>query len=317
MRGGRASSPRRCREESSMTVDSGARFTVGSVEFAVVQDGVYHYDAGAIFGVVPRVMWERQVGELDDQHRIELGLNCLLLRSSGQTILIESGVGGKPGDRDNASPAEDGTLIDGLAALGVTPEDIDIVVNTHLHLDHCGWNTSVAHPPQDDQPEELRPTFPNARYVISAQEWHDGTHTNTRTRAVYLERNIVPVEGQLELADGEHAITDEVRLVPAPGHTDGHSTVVIRSGNEWGVYIGDLVQHRTQLERTAWVSGLDLLPLVSMETKRQLVDECIDAGALVMFSHGPYPGVGRLERTEQGHRRWVDAEPLDTRMGSR
>ena len=146
--------------------------------------------------------------------------------------------------------------------------------------------------------------------MISAREWHDGTHANERTRATYLERNIVPVEGQIELADDEYAITDEVRLVPAPGHTDGHSTVVIRSSGEWGVYIGDLVQHRSQLERTAWVSGLDTLPLVSMETKRKLVDECIEAQALVMFCHGPYPGVGRLERTEQGYRRWVDAVPL-------
>ena len=297
-----------------MQNDSGARFAIGSVEFAVVNDGINYYDAGAIFGVVPRVMWERQIPPLDDRYRMNLGLNCLLLRSQGQTILIESGVGGKPGDRDSASPAEEGTLMDGLAGLGVTPEDIDVVVNTHLHSDHCGWNTSLApgtrHREGGDEQEQLVPTFPNARYVISAREWHDGTHPNERTRATYLERNIVPIEGQLELADDEHAITDEVRLVPAPGHTDGHSTIVVRSGGEWGVYIGDLVQHQVQLERTAWVSGLDTLPLVSMETKRKLVDECIEAEALVMFCHGAYPGVGRLERDDRGFRRWVDVEPL-------
>ncbi len=294
-----------------MQNESGARFAIGSVEFTVVNDGINYYDAGAIFGVVPRVMWERQIPPLDARHRMNLGLNCLLLRSGGQTILIESGVGGKPGDRAEASPAEHGTLMDGLAGLGIAPEDIDVVVNTHLHSDHCGWNTSLEREAQGEEPELLRPTFPNTRYVISAREWHDATHPNERTRATYLERNIVPVEGQLELAEDEYAITDEVRLVPAPGHTDGHSTVVIRSGGEWGVYIGDLVQHTVQLERTAWVSGLDTLPLVSMETKRKLVDECIEAGALVMFCHGAYPGVGRLERTERGFRRWVDAEPLE------
>ena len=93
------------------------------------------------------------------------------------------------------------------------------------------------------------------------------------------------------------------------GHTEGHSTVVIRSGQEWGVYVGDMAQHRVQLERTPWVSGLDILPLVSMETKKRLMDECIEAGALVMFCHGPYPGVGRMTRTPEGFRKWVDVEP--------
>lgn len=285
-------------------IPSGARYRIGGVDFAVVNDGTYWYDAGAIFGVVPRVMWERVSGPLDDRYRIPLGLNCLLLRSRGQTILVETGVGGKPGDRDAASPAEDGTLLDSLAALGVTPEEIDVVVNTHLHADHCGWNTMIA------GSGEPAPTFPNARYVVSSAEWHDATHPNERTRATYLARNLDPVADRLELMDGEHQITDEVIFVPAPGHTEGHSSVIIRSGQEWGVYLGDLAQHRVQLERTPWVSGLDLLPLVSMETKKRLMDECIEAGALVMFCHGPYPGVGRMTRTAEGFRKWVDVEPL-------
>ncbi|MPZ98490.1 MAG: MBL fold metallo-hydrolase [Dehalococcoidia bacterium] len=282
-----------------MPIPSGARYQVGRVDFTVVNDGTYWYDAGAIFGVVPRVMWERVAPPLDERYRIPLGLNCILLRSRGKTVLVETGVGGKPGDRDNATPAEEGTLLTSLAALDVAPEDIDVVVNTHLHADHCGWNTS------EGGDGTLHPTFPNATYVINAQEWHDATHPNERTRATYLERNVAPIADRLELADGEHAITDELHFVPAPGHTEGHSTVVIRSGQEWGVYLGDLVQHRAQLERTAWVSGLDILPLVSMETKRQLVDRCIEEQALVIFCHGDYPGVGRLERTEQGYRRWV------------
>ncbi|MGE3961831.1 MAG: MBL fold metallo-hydrolase [Dehalococcoidia bacterium] len=288
-----------------MTLPSGARYRIGGVDFAVVNDGTYYYDAGAVFGVVPRVLWERVAPPLDDRHRIPLGLNCLLLRSRGQTILIETGVGAKPGDRDAASPAADGTLLDSLAALGVAPEEIDVVVNTHLHADHCGWNTSVG--AGEDAP--LVPTFPNARYVINATEWEDATHPNERTRATYLARNLDPIADRLELMDGEHQITDEVIFVPARGHTEGHSTVVIRSGQEWGVYLGDLAQHRVQLERTPWVSGLDILPLVSMETKKQLMDECIEAGALVMFCHGPYPGVGRMTRTAEGFRKWVDVEP--------
>lgn len=287
-----------------MTIPSGARYRLGGVEFAVVNDGTYYYDAGAIFGVVPRVMWERVAPPLDDRYRMPLGLNCLLLRSRGQTILIETGVGGKPGDRDAATPAEDGTLIDSLGALGVTPEDIDVVVNSHLHADHCGWNTTIG------GSGEPVPTFPNARYVINETEWRDATHPNERTRATYLSRNFDAISDRLELRADEYQITDEVIFVPAPGHTEGHSTVVIRSGQEWGVYLGDMAQHAVQLERTAWVSGLDTMPLLSLETKKRLMDECAEAGALVMFCHGPYPGVGRITRTPEGHRKWEDVEPL-------
>ena len=293
-----------------MAIPSGARFAIGGVHFAVVNDGSHFYDAGAIFGVVPRIMWERQVEELDDRYRMETGLNCLLLRSEGKTILIESGVGGKPGDRDTAaSPASEGTLITSLSALGVTVDDIDIVINTHLHSDHCGWNTSVAPNADHNDPASFIPTFPNARYFIGAREWEDATRPNERTRATYLSRNIDPVADRLELLDGETAITKEIRFLPTPGHTEGHGAVVVHSGQEWGVYIGDMVQHRSQLERTSWVSGLDILPLVSMQTKKMLIERCIDDEALLMFCHGPYPGVGRIERNEEGYRKWVDVEP--------
>ena len=292
-----------------MTLDSGAQYEIGSVRLTVVNDGTHYYDAGAIFGVVPRLLWERIVPDLDDRYRMATGLNCLLLRSEGKLILIETGVGGKPGDRDSASPAEDGTLLDSLAALDVTPEQIDIVINTHLHSDHCGWNTSAE--VDGDGEELLTPTFPNAKYVISAREWEDATHPNERTRATYLERNLSPIADRLQLVDGETAITDEVVFLPTPGHTEGHGCVVIRSGGEWGLYTGDIVQHPVQFERTAWVSGLDLLPLVSMETKKQLADRVIDEQAMVIMTHASYPGVMKMVRTEQGYRQLIDLDPLD------
>ena len=291
-----------------MAIPTGARFSIGGVDLTIVNDGAFWYDAGAVFGLVPRVMWERQAPPMDAQYRIPLGLNCLLLRSRGKTVLVETGVGGKPGDRDVATPAAEGTLLTSLAAQGVSPADIDIVVNTHLHFDHCGWNTSAEVTP--DGGERLVPTFPNATYYVSAAEWEDATHPNERTRGTYFARNLEPIADRLRLLDGEHAITDELIFVPVPGHTAGHSSVVIRSGQEWGVYLGDMAQHRVQLERTAWVGSLDVLPLVSMETKRRLMDECVEAGALVMFTHGAYPGVGRMTRTPEGFRRWVDEPPL-------
>jgi glyoxylase-like metal-dependent hydrolase (beta-lactamase superfamily II) len=291
---------------------SGARYRIGSVDLAIVNDGVYYYDAGAIFGVVPRVMWERVAPPMDDRYRIPLGLNCLLLRSEGKTILIESGVGGKPGDRDNASPASEGTLLDSLAALDVLPEDTDVVVNTHLHADHCGWNTSIGDTDAElaAEGEALRPTFPNATYHVSSAEWHDATHPNERTRATYLERNVTPIADHIETVDGEYKITEEVRFLPTPGHTEGHGCIVIRSGREWGVYTGDIVQHRAQFERTAWVSGLDVLPLISMETKKQLAERCIEEQALVIMTHASYPGVMRMTRNERGFRQLTDVSPL-------
>jgi glyoxylase-like metal-dependent hydrolase (beta-lactamase superfamily II) len=291
-----------------MPLSSGARYRVGSREIAVVNDGSFQYDAGAIFGVVPRVMWERVAGPLDRMHRMTLGLNCLLVRSEGRTVLIESGVGGKPGDRDNATPASEGTLLTSLTALGVAPEDVTDVVNTHLHSDHCGWNTSGG----TSDADPLRPTFPNATYHVAGTEWHDANHPNERTRATYLERNLAPIEGHVRLMDGNGAetpITSEVRFLAAPGHTEGHGVVVIRSGGESAVFTGDLAQHRVQLERTAWVSGLDVLPLVSMETKKLLMERCIEEQALVLVSHVAYPGAMRMTRTERGYRHLSDVPP--------
>jgi glyoxylase-like metal-dependent hydrolase (beta-lactamase superfamily II) len=291
-----------------MPLPSGARYRVGALEVAVLNDGRYFYDAGAVFGIVPRVMWERVVPPLDERYRLTLGLNCLFVRSEGRTVLIETGVGGKPGDRDNASPAEEGTLMTALAALGVAPEDVTDVVNTHLHADHCGWNTSGAG--TEDDP--LRTTFPNATYHVAATEWHDAHHPNERTRATYLERNLAPYADHVRLLDGDGAetpITSEVRFLAAPGHTEGHGCVVIRSNGEWLLYTGDLAQHRVQLERTPWVSGLDVLPLVSMETKKLLMDRCIDEEAIVAMSHGGYPGMMRMTRTDRGFRQLADLPP--------
>ena len=291
---------------------SGARYHLGGLEFAVLSDGTFKYDAGAVFGIVPRVMWERVVPPLDEMHRLTLGLNCLLIRSEGHVVLVETGVGGKPHDRDSASPPEDGTLMTALAAVGVSPEDVTDVVNTHLHGDHCGWNTSGA----GSEADPVRPTFPNATYHVALQEWNDANHPNERTRATYLERNLAPIADHVRLLDGDGAetpITSEVRFLAAPGHTHGHGVVVLRGGggasSEWAMFTGDLAQHPVQLERTPWVSGLDVLPLVSMETKKVLMDRCIDEDALVIVAHGAYPGVARMTRTERGFRQLVDVPP--------
>jgi len=289
------------------------RYRVGSLELVVLSDGTFRLDAGAVFGVVPRPMWEPVVEDLDESHRTSLGLNCLLLQSEGKTILIETGVGDKARESWQASPLEEGNLLSDLAAHGFRPEDVDIVINTHLHADHCGWNTRYlpvrqAGLPagQADQDRKLVPTFPRARYLIQRGEWEAARHSNERTRATYLAENLTPLEesDRLELIEGETRVTSEVVVIPSPGHTADHASVVITSGGEVALYVGDIAQHRAQLERLAWVSAFDVLPLVSLETKRGLMERAIRENALVISVHLPFPGAGRMTTTPEGQRRW-------------
>ena len=281
-----------------------AKHRLGNLDLAILSDGDFYIDAGATFGIVPRVMWEPYAGEMDNRYRVTLGLNSLLLRSQGKTILIETGVGDKPGGwRRQSSPASQGTLLTEMEALGVRPEEVDVVLNTHLHADHSGWNTRYLD-------GELVPTFPNATYMLVRDEWEAAIAPNERTRATYLKENILPIEqkGRLQLVDGEIKITDEVTLVPAPGHSAGHAAVVLASGGESAIYIGDIAQKAVQLERTAWVAAFDIMPLVSMETKKRIVEQAIVDGSLLIAVHAPFPGLGRMTRTEQGHRHWTPVE---------
>jgi len=274
---------------------------MGNLDLHILSDGVYYQDAGAVFGIVPRIMWERAVHpELDSEYRMPLGLNSLLVRSHDKLVLIETGVGDKEGHRRAASPTSEGTLLSDLWVLDVKPEDIDVVINTHLHADHCGWNTRL------NDAGNIVPTFPNARYLIQQGEWEAATHPNERTRATYLAENLLPLEeaGVLELIDGEHSVTPEITVVDTRGHTEDHASVVLASGGETAIYIGDMIQHHIQLERTAWVSAFDLLPLVSMDTKKRIVERAIRERALVISVHEAFPGLGRMTMTEDGKKRW-------------
>ena len=289
-----------------------AKHRLGNLDLAILSDGLFYVDAGATFGIVPRVMWEPLAGELDSRHRLSLALNSLLLRSQGKLILIETGVGDKAGGwRRQSSPVADGTLLTDLAQLGIQPEEIDVVINTHLHADHCGWNTRL-------DGDEAVPTFPNAEYFIIEAEWKAAMAPNERTRATYLEDNLLPLErhDRLHLVDGEHQVTEEVTIIPAPGHSAGHAHVVLSSGGETGVYTGDIAQVAVQLERTAWVSSFDILPMVTMETKRAMVDKAIAESSLLIGCHLPFPGLGRMTRNEQGQRKWQPVPVSEDRLAS-
>jgi glyoxylase-like metal-dependent hydrolase (beta-lactamase superfamily II) len=279
---------------------SPALYRVGSLTVQVISDGVFLQDAGTLFGVVPKVLWERVVDGLNDRNQVTLGLNCLLVRGSGRTVLIETGFGNKLDDRHRRVifPGDYGHLLENLAREGVQPADVDVVVNTHLHADHCGWNTVSVH-------GRLLPTFPNARYYMERGEYEAALQPNERTRATYLSENFLPVAeaAQLELVEGEHQITSEIRFLPTPGHTQDHACVVISSGGEFAIYTGDMVHQAVQLERPAWIPALDTLPLVSLETKKRVAAQMIRDRALVIITHAAFPGAGRLLESE-GRSQW-------------
>lgn len=274
---------------------------LGNLDLAILTDGTYFQDAGAVFGIVPRVMWERLGIALNDRHQMPLGLNSLVVRSQGKTVLIETGVGDKERPLGQTRRGASGTLLDELRALGVSPDDVDVVINTHLHADHCGWNTRRM------EGGAYVPTFPRATYFIQRAEWEAAMAPNERTRATYLAENFAPLEsaGQLELVEGERTVTDEITIVPAPGHSHGHASVVLASGAESAVYLGDMVQHPAQLERAAWVSSFDIYPLEAMETKKAFVARAIADRQIIVAAHCPFPGLGRLSETPDGKRRWT------------
>jgi glyoxylase-like metal-dependent hydrolase (beta-lactamase superfamily II) len=272
---------------------------LGALEFLVVSDGVMLQDAGAVFGLVPRIMWEGYAGELDDQYRMRLGLNSLLIRAGGKLILVDTGCGSKGSKAPGAvSTAESGLLVENLRGAGIQPGEIDMVVNTHLHFDHCGGNTVLS----AGRPV---PAFPRARYFIQEGEWQAATHTNERTRGTYLAENFEPLDEakQVELVGGEAELVSGVRIMPAPGHTENHCIVELESEGALAVYVGEVVQHPVMLERLAWVSSFDVLPLVSLETKRRMIDRAVAEQALLIAVHAPFPGVGRVWAAG-GKRKW-------------
>ncbi len=276
---------------------------LGDLELLVVSDGVLRQDAGAVFGLTPRVMWEPYVPELDGKHRLPMGLNCMVVRGEGKTVLVETGVGTKASRLPGAAGTEgSGALLRNLEREGIRPEDVDIVVNTHLHFDHAGGNTLIS----EGKPV---PSFPRARYLIQKGEWRVASSPNERTRATYLAENFEPLEDarQVELVEGKVEVIKGLRLVPAPGHTADHCIVELDSGGELALYVGELAQQPVMLERIAWISAFDVLPLVSLETKKRVIERALERRALIVSVHAPYPGLGRL-RLEDSRRRW---EPLE------
>lgn len=276
---------------------------IGDLEFHLVSDGHVEVDAGGPFGLVPRGLYRRYFAPTEE-NLIPMDLNCLLVHSKGKTILIDTGLGDK--DPDEALGWQltraDGGLVDKLMRIGVTPEDVDVVINTHLHSDHSGGNTRR-------EGTAVVPTFPRATYFVQRIEWADASHVDARTRGTYHSDNFTSImkRGQLQVLHGDYKVTDEVECVVTPGHTRGHQSVVLRSGDWRGMYVADMASFSAHFIRTAWLTSYDVLPLENVTTKELWQRWALAKDAWLFFEHDPYVPAARL--VERGSR--LDLEPVE------
>lgn len=266
-------------------------FRLGDVQVDVVSDGTFALDGGAMFGVVPRVVWEK-TDPPDEKNRVLLGLNVTLIRSSGATILVDTGMGDKWTEKERAlyRLERPRPLAFTLATLEVDPEEVDIVVNTHLHFDHAGGNTET-------HDGRTLPVYPRARYIVQKGEWDDAQNAHERSRASYIPANYVPVQeaGQLELVEGEVEIAPGVRVIPTGGHTAHHQMVRVDGGGQTLVVPSDLVPTSSHVP-LPFIMGYDLFPVATLEAKRALMREAAEGGWWVVFYHDARRPFGKVAR---------------------
>jgi glyoxylase-like metal-dependent hydrolase (beta-lactamase superfamily II) len=278
----------------------------GNLTLHVVSDGSYWEDGGGLFGLVPKALWQK-VRQPDDRNRLPFQLRSLLIETEKQRILVDTGYGDKLSDKERGFISLEGErrLVGSLERLGIGPLDVDLVINTHLHGDHCGGNTRY------NDAGELVPTFAWATYCVQRLELADALFPNERTRATYQRANIEPLQesGQLRILSGDTRLTDEVRVVVTPGHTRAHQCVVVESEGHTALFLGDLASWPIHIERLAWVPAYDVEPLVSIETKRSLAHWAIENRVLLIFEHHPDIVAGYLHATERPDR--FRLEPIE------
>ncbi len=269
---------------------------LGEFDIYPVTDGRFRLDGGAMFGVVPKVLWEKCC-EADGLNRIPLSLTCLLIRARGKNILVDTGLGSKEDEKFHRMFAVDRTptLLDSLKQLGVGPEDIHLVINTHLHFDHAGGNTVRG------EEGSLAPTFPKARYVVQRGEFEDATGANERTKTSYRRDNFTPIahRNQWEFLDGDSEILPGIKTVVTAGHTRCHQGVRIESQGHVAFFLGDLIPTVSHLP-LPYIMGYDLFPIQTLEAKRRLLDHAVEEHWLLLFEHDPLVQAGQVTKDRDG-----------------
>jgi glyoxylase-like metal-dependent hydrolase (beta-lactamase superfamily II) len=281
---------------------------VGSLTVHAIQAGGQRLDGGAMFGVVPKPLWERRIAA-DERNRIALGMRCLLVDHPSGPVLIDTGAGNKEDQKfkdiygiENEGENGRTSLEDGLKQLGLQPADIRVVINTHLHFDHAGGNTFM------DPEGNVQVTFPNARYVVKKGEYDYAMHPNERTAASYFERNYMPIvrNHQFEFVVREKEIVKGIRVVPTPGHTPFHQSVLIESGGERAFFLADMCPTSAHLP-LPWIMGYDVEPLVTLETKRRIFRQAEEENWLLIFEHDATVPWGHIEHDGKSYRLKADS----------
>jgi glyoxylase-like metal-dependent hydrolase (beta-lactamase superfamily II) len=277
-----------------------ATASIGSLELTPLLDGHFRLDGGAMFGVVPKPLWERRA-PADERNRITLGLRPLLVCGGRQTMIIDAGIGDKMDAKSIEIYGIDRArhLDHSLADAGCSAASIDLVLASHLHFDHAGGFTAR------DASGVVRPRFENARYVARTGEWEDATHPHERNRASYSGENFLPLRqaGVLDLVEEDEEIMPGVRVRRSGGHTMHHQVVMIESGGRTAVFAADMIPTTAHIDEP-WIMGYDLYPMETLAFKRAFIREAIDREYLVFFEHDPKIAAGYIR--EKDKRKYVD-----------
>ena len=269
---------------------------IGRWTVHAIQAGGQKLDGGAMFGVVPKTLWQRRIVP-DEKNRIQLGLRCLLIEHEIGPVLIDTGIGNKENEKfydiygvENRGEHGPTALEDGLLEVGVKAEDIVLVINTHLHFDHAGGNIVR------DSDGRLRPAFENARYVVQRGEYEFATHTNERTAGSYFAHNFVPLAeaNRFDFLEGDREIIPGITALRTPGHTPWHQSLLIESDGERALYLADLMPTAAHLP-LPWIMGYDVEPLVTLETKRRILSLAEAEDWTLIFEHDVRTAWGKLK----------------------
>jgi glyoxylase-like metal-dependent hydrolase (beta-lactamase superfamily II) len=270
---------------------------LGAWRMHSIKTGSMALDGGAMFGIIPKPLWEKKL-PADERNRIPMCMRSLVIEHDIGPIVIETGAGNKESAKfydiyaiDNAAPDGRTQLEVGLATIGISPDKVAMVIDSHLHFDHAGGNT------YRDKGGDIRLSFPNARYVVQAGEYHYATHTNERTAGSYFDDNFVPVEaaGRFDFVRGEREIVPGMTVIPVPGHTPHLQGILIESRGDKAFFVTDLVPTTAHLP-LPWIMGYDVEPLVTLETKRRILPRAAAEGWLVAFPHDAYTAWSRIRR---------------------
>ena len=280
--------------------------TLGDMDLTILTDGTYLLDGGAMFGVVPKPLWEKRV-PANERNQILLGTNTIVVRTGKHTVVIETGIGNKLTEKQRGIFDAKQLLPQSFAAAQIKPEQVDIVINTHLHFDHCGWNTTLR------EDGRITPTFPNARYFVHRGEVEHGHLQLERDAVSYISENYDPLiaSGQMTLLDipdgGNTEIVPGVSVEVFPGHTAQMMAVMLDSGGSRACYISDLVPTSAHLDVT-WVMGYDLDPLTCIEQRKRFLSRAIPERWLVLFTHDHHHPMGYVEWGAKGKPEFVKPE---------